>query len=413
MALDVLFVHNNFPGQYGHLSQALAGLPGVRVHSISSSAKETPRLVNAMRYAKPDGDVSRTHPFARRFDSESRRAEQVTYALSTLKAEGRTPRLVFAHPGWGETLPLRTVLPDAAIVLYCEFFYRARGADVGFDPEFPALGVDGATRVSLRNASTLLGLADCDIGVAPTSWQRSVFPSEFHPKIEVIHDGIDLDDLDRPYAGAHPLSGRGIPVDAKIVTYVSRSLEPYRGFHVFMRALPDFQRACPDAHVVLLGAENDVSYGTPPTEAASWKDAMLNELRGRIDLSRVHFLGSLSFDRYLAVMRRSDLHVYLTYPFVLSWSLIEAMALGRLIIGSRTGPLDGVIKHGETGLLTPFFDVRALSALMTQAVLDAPRFQPIARNARETARRLYDFRTTIWPRYRALIERLGVKLGAG
>ena len=239
--MNVLFVHNNFPGQYQHLARALAKDSQMQIAAIGSSTSQAMSGVNLLKYSLRDVDVSATHPFARRFDLECHRAEQVLYALSSLASSEFVPDLIMAHPGWGETLPLRTIFPDARIVLYCEFFYGMQGRDVGFDPEFPETGADGHVALHLKNASTLLALADCDSGMSPTEWQRSTFPKEYQGKITTIHEGIDVDIVKpAPDAVLRLSSGRELRRSDEVVTFVARNLEP-------VTRLPYFH-ACTSAH---------------------------------------------------------------------------------------------------------------------------------------------------------------------
>lgn len=393
--LDVLFVHNNFPAQFGNLARWLARQKNVRVRAIAMSGAGAVPGVDIQRYSTPF-DGRKTHAFARRFDHECRRAEQVIYAANALKMQGFDPALIYVHPGWGEALPLRALFPRAVIVAYAEFYYRPRGADVGFDPEFEQFGIDGETRVALRNASLLLALADADAAIAPTQWQRSGFPAEFQSKIRVIHDGVDTDAL-RP--GDDALRDPG----DEIVTYVARNLEPYRGFHSFMRALPAVLRARPNAHIHIVGGDQ-ISYGNPPRNHTNWREAMLAELGSRIDLSRVHFTGSLNYDAYLALLRRSRVHVYLTYPFVLSWSMLEAMALGLPVIGSDTAPVREIIEDGVNGLIVPFFDPGAIAQKIIEVLADPRRYREHRRNARRTIVDRYDLSRVVLPAQRTWIE---------
>lgn len=403
---DILFVHNNFPGQYKHLVRRLAQSRPYRLAAIGAHGAADMAGVTLQRYAMPEADIANTHCFAQRFDLECRRAEQVLYAANLLKASGISPRLIFAHPGWGETLPLRQVFPEARLCTYCEFYYRPEGADVGFDTELQQFGVDGRVRIELRNAATLLALAEADAAVAPTHWQKSLFPKEFHSKIRVIHDGVDTGLLKpAPAVFRHPDSGLHLARHDEVITYVARNLEPYRGFHVFMRALPRILEERPQAQICIAG-DDGVSYGHAPAHAESWKAALLAELGGRLDLSRVHFLGSLPYEQYTALLRVSRVHTYLTYPFVLSWSLLEAMALGCVVVASDTKPLREVIRNGLNGLSVPFFDTDALAATIS-AVAGAPqRFEPMRRAARETVVSSYDFDRVTWPQFDRLIAEL-------
>jgi glycosyltransferase involved in cell wall biosynthesis len=399
-ALDVLFVHNNFPAQFRNLAGTMARNSAIRVRAIG--ARTAPGLtgIETQRYSVPGHDMSGVHPFARRFEIESRRAEQVIYAANVLKSQGFSPKLIYVHPGWGEALPLRILFPDAAICAYAEFYYLASGTDVGFDKEFPQYGVDGETRVVLRNAATLLALTEANYA----HWQRSIFPAECRPKIHVVHDGLDIQRL-RPRAPdwSMPIGGQIFAPDDEIVTFVARSLEPYRGFHVFMRALPALLKARPRARICIMGRD-DVSYGSAVTGHESWRAKMLAELEGRFDLTRVHFFGHVPYEDYLALLGRSSAHVYLTYPFVLSWSMLEAMALECLVIGSDTPPVAEVIRHGENGLLVPFFDGDALVEQIAAALAEPGRHAPLRRAARQTIVENYDFAATSWPEHLRLIE---------
>jgi glycosyltransferase involved in cell wall biosynthesis len=405
---DVLFVHNNFPGQFRGIAQYLARRPDVMVHAIGSSTASALPGVNLMRYTLPASEAEAVHTLARRFEFECRRAEQVIYSANLLRLKKVEPRLVFVHSGWGESLPLRELFPDAQIVVYPEYFYRTRGADLGFDPEFGRLGVDGAIRVSTRNAATLLALTDADLAIAPTQWQRSLFPPEFQSKIRVIHDGIDTGRLAPGDATfVHPRTGRAFTRSDEIVTYVARNLEPYRGFHVFMRALPRVLRERPDAHILIAGGDG-VSYGSAPAQGRSWKEALLAELDGKLDMSRVHMLGHLDYDAYVALLRVSRVHVYLTYPFVLSWSILEAMSLGCVVVASDTAPVREVVEDGVNGLLVPFFDTDRLATRIVEVLARRGQHAALGAAARMRVVDAYDFERQTLPRYMQIIRNANV-----
>ena len=403
---DILFVHQNFPAQYKPLATKLAQQPDFRVFAIGSGTNTPPDGVQLQHYAMPRQQPSTAHPFAQRLDIESRRGEQVMYAANKLKAGGISPRIIFVHPGWGDAIPLREIFPDARLVVYCEFYYRTAGADVGFDREFKSFGVDGLVRINLRNASNLLALVDADVAVAPTPWQRNLFPTAFQDKIHVIHDGIDTDRLrPQPATFTHPAVGQTLRTGDEVVTFVARNLEPYRGFHIFMRALPRILAARPQARVCIVGGSS-VSYGSRPPEGENWKDFMLAEMGHQLDLSRVHFLGNLSYNQYLALMRVSRVHTYLTYPFVLSWSLIEALSLGCAVVASDTPPVRDAITDGDNGLLVPFFETEALAERVISVLEDPDRYASIRQRARQDAITRYDFERVIFDRHLALIETL-------
>ncbi len=406
--MNVLFVHNNFPAQFRNVAAALkrAGI-GAMAAIGSETAAETDGVV-LRRYATP-GAVAAAHPFARRFEVECRRSEEVMFAALKLKSEGFAPDLLVAHCGWGETLPLRTLFPKARIAVYCEFYYRAEGQDVGFDPETGQFGVDGLVALSAKNASSLIALADCDVGVSPTPWQRSTFPQEFQPKIHVAHEGVDTDWLaPDPAAKFRVPGGPRLDRHDEIVTYFGRGLEPMRGFHVLMRAIPEIQRERPNAHIVIVGAE-ETSYGNPPPEGGTWKQRSLREVMPHIDLSRVHFLERLPHASLRALMQVSTAHVYLTYPFVLSWSCIEALSVGCAIVASDTAPVRDVIVDDENGVLTPFHDHRALAATICDLLADPPRRARLSAAAREPGVAGFDMRACV----RRTLDILGIDLARG
>ncbi len=402
--MNVLFVHNNFPAQYRYIARALARDPNVKMVAIGSSTSREFPGVKLKKYALGTSDLAGTHPFARRFDLECQRAEQVLYALSSLVSSGFTPDVILAHPGWGETLPLRIMFPKARLLLYCEFFYSDQGRDVDFDPEFPKAGLDGHIALKLKNATTLLALNDADFGVSATEWQRSTFPAQYQEKIAVIHEGVDID-LVRPDPSAvlRLASGRELTRSDEVVTFVVRSLEPLRGYHIFMRSLPRIMAARPNAQVVIVGGDG-LSYGLPPPQGTTWKSVFLKEVESLIDKSRLHFVGNLAYEEYLKVLQISSAHVYLTYPFVLSWSFLEAMSAGCLVIGSDTPPVREVIEDGENGFLLPFFDIDGIADRVVEALADPSKFRDLRSRARQYVAENFDMERVCLPKMLALIN---------
>lgn len=392
--MNVLFVHNNFPAQFRHVAHKLRQREDGRLAAIGAETATPVEGVDLRRYQAPAASAS-VHAFARRFEVECRRAEQVMFAALKLKSEGFEPDLMLAHCGWGETLPLRSVFPRSRLAVYCEFFYRAEGQDVGFDPETGQFGVDGLVGLGAKNASTLAALAECDLGLSPTPWQRSTFPREFQSKIHVAHEGVDTQWITPDASAQFNLPG-GPRLDRsdEIVTYFARGLEPMRGFHIFMRALPELQRARPQAHFVVVGAE-EASYGNPAPDGGDWKQWCLREALPRLDLARVHFLDRLPHAELRALMQVSTVHVYLTYPFVLSWSCIEALSAGCAVVASDTAPVRDVIVDDENGVLTPFHDAPALATAIADLLADAPRRARLSRAARETAVAGFDVETCV------------------
>ena len=394
--MNFLFVHNNFPAQYLHIAAKLAADPSHLVAAIGSRTAREMDAIMLRTYDLPSQDLVGTHPFARRFDLECRRAEQVLYTASALAAEGFRPDVIMVHSGWGENLTLRAVFPGARIIVYCEFFYRATGQDVNFDPEFPDLTVDGRAALGIKNASQVLGLIDADRGLSPTVWQRSTFPIELRGKIDVAHEGIDTR-IVAPDAKATFVtpSGKQLRKGDEIVTFISRSLEPIRGFHVFMRALCKILKDRPRAEVLVVGGET-VSYGPSPPAGTTWKASAIAETGNKLDLSRVHFLGNIDYNSFLSVLRVSAVHLYLSYPFVLSWSLLEAMSSGTVLVASDVPPVREVLGD-DCGYLVPFHDVEAIADKTIAVLADPPAHHHLAEAARAKIVAEYDLTTRTLP----------------
>ena len=405
--MRLLFVHQNFPGQYRHLAASLAGGHEVVALGDAARLRGRPALPGVRRVgydlATADKGAVPWRPL-RPLDAALRRAAVVAGAAGRLKAQGFVPDTICVHPGWGEGILLRDVWPEARTLGYFEFFYRPSGSDVGFDPEIARAGDDTALVVRGRNAALLLGMATCDRGVAPTRWQQEQLPAMFRERCEVVHDGIDCGEV-RPDAGAQiVLKRQGLRLTRadEVVTYAVRNLEPYRGFHVFMRALPALLQRRPRAHVVIVGG-TEVSYSPRPSGARTWKDKLLAEVGHRLDVSRIHFLGHLSHADYLRVLQVSSAHVYLTYPFVLSWSCLEAMAVGCPIVASRTPPVREVIDHGEQGLLVDFFAQEQLLDAIDRQLDQRDAALQMGERARQRVLERYDLHSVCLPRQRELV----------
>lgn len=402
LKMNILFVHNNFPAQYKHLVEALAKEPDCKIAAIGARTAQPMPGVDLHRYDLEKQDVVLTHPFARRFDLECRRAEQVLYTASFLAGTGFRPDIIVVHSGWGENLPLRAIFPKARIISYCEFYYRPHGQDVNFDPEFPELSADGLVALAAKNANGLLALIDCDHGLTPTVWQQSTYPKELQSKISIVHEGVDVD-LVRADSSAElklPL-GRVLRAGDEVVTFVSRNLEPLRGYHIFMRAIPRILRERPNAHVVIVGGDQ-VSYGALPPPGTTWKALYFNEIAGQIDRRRIHFLGHTSYQTYLKVLQISTAHVYLTYPFVLSWSLVEAMSAECNIVASDTAPVRELLDNDSASIVS-FFDHAALAAQVVEILRDPQTFRARAQLARAKVIAAYDAKRICVPKLRAFL----------
>lgn len=408
--MKILFIHQNFPGQFKFLAPALVQR-GHEVRALTMRKVDAPdwRGVQLSTYGAARGSTPGVHPWVSDFETKTIRAEACFRAALRLKQGGYEPDLIMAHPGWGESLFIKDVWPGAKLAIYCEFFYQPQGADVGFDPEFPDNDEGTPLRLRLKNLNHQLHFAMADAGIAPTQWQASVFPQAFREKIAVIHDGIDTVAI-APKPDVRLQSGSGLVLtrENEVVTFVNRNLEPYRGYHIFMRSLPRLLKERPNAHVLIVGGDG-VSYGARAPEGKTWKALFASEVHPHIpdaDWQRVHFLGNLPYEQFVPLLQLSTVHVYLTYPFVLSWSLLEAMSAGCAIVASDTAPVREVIRHDETGLLVDFFDPEALAVSVAGLLADPLRRERLGRRARECAVAQFDLQSSCLPAQLRWVEAL-------
>lgn len=400
--MNILFIHQNFPGQFKHLAPALVKA-GHEVTALILAKTEATQWngVQLVPYSLSRGNAKEAHPWTVDFESKVIRGEACLKAALQLKNQGYCPDVIVAHPGWGESLFLKEVWPEAQLKLYCEFFYHSSGADVGFDPEFSSSDQADAGRVTLKNANILLQFQQADAGISPTHWQASTFPKHISKKISVIHDGINTEVLKpNPDVQFTLDSSKVLTRKDEVITFVNRALEPYRGFHVFMRSLPTLLKGRPNAEVLIVGKEG-VSYGAQPKGGLSWRQQFVKEIFPKLDesqRSRVHFLNTIPYDQFIALLQVSTVHVYLTYPFVLSWSLLEAMSVGCSIVASDTQPLREAITHDETGLLVDFFDPEVLAGAVSGLLENPKRRAEVGVRAREFAKANYDLETVCLPK---------------
>jgi glycosyltransferase involved in cell wall biosynthesis len=412
--LKFLFIHQNFPGQYQHVVRHLADQPGNRVVFITQANENEMVGVTKVVYSTPRSPVGAPHIFVREFDDCVRNGFAVMEACRVLAAQGFKPDIVIGHNGWGEILFIKDIWPDVPLLGYFEFFYKAAGTDVGFDPEYPSHWSDGS-RLRVKNAINLLGLDVVDWGQTPTEWQRSQYPDDRRGYLSVVHEGVDTEKAKPDPDAWIGIARLGLQITRQdeVITYVSRNLEPYRGFHVVMRTIPEILRRRPNARIILVGGD-DVSYGQRAPDGMKYRALLLKELGDGIDLDRVHFLGRVSHRMFVNVLQVSSVHLYLTYPFVLSWSFLEAMSAGCLVLGSDTPSVTEVLHDGENGLLVDFFDQKGIADRIDE-VLDHPdRMQALRDNARRTIVEQYDLNTVALPNYLKLIDRvLNGELKAG
>ncbi len=405
--MKILFVHQNFPGQFLHLAPEMAR----RGHDCLALTDVVNQRASAIPVARYKHEALKVDPaqtrLGRNYTTMSDRGVTVARAALQLRDKGYVPDVIFGHSGWGETLFLKEVWPEANLLVYAEFYYKGRGADVGFDTEFNPPNFDQVMIAQGRTAHLGQALTHADAGLSPTDWQASTYPAPLRRMIEVIFDGVDTAVMVPNAAASVTLpSGQVLKAGDEVLTFVNRNLEPYRGYHIFMRALPAVLAARPDAQVVIVGGD-EVSYGNPPKGQKGWKETILSEVRDKLDLTRVHFIGKVPYPTFAALMQVSRAHAYLTYPFVLSWSMLEAMAAGAMIVGSRTAPVQEVLQDGVNGRLVDFFDVPGWQAALIDALANPEAYLHLRRAARQTILERYDLKGHCLPRMVQFVERHG------
>ncbi|SEL15401.1 Glycosyltransferase involved in cell wall bisynthesis [Roseovarius nanhaiticus] len=409
--MKILFIHQNFPGQFKHLAPALAAA-GHECTALTLKVKEqsTWRGVRVIPYALPERRAQQVHPWLIDLDTKVTRGEACWRAARALADEGYAPDLILAHHGWGESMFLRDLWPGARMALYCELYHQAGYPHLDFDPEFASEEPEvQPLRIRLKNLGNHLHFPVAEAGLSPTEFQADTFPPEFRNRITVCHDGIDTSwsapkpDVKVTLKGHAPFTR-----DTEVITFINRNLEPYRGYHVFMRALPDLLRARPDARVIIIGGD-ETSYGSAPPKGRTWKQIFREEVADRMmpdDWRRVHFLGRIPHEDFTRILQLSRVHVYLTYPFVLSWSLMEAMSCGAAIVASDTAPVREVITDGETGLLVDFFDRQTLVRRVSELLDDEEARARLGAAARKSMIEKYDLETICLPRQMAWVNEI-------
>lgn len=357
----------------------------------------------------PRASAAGLHPWLQEAERQTLRGEATCHAALQLQAQGFTPDVIVAHPGWGDSLFLQEIWPQARLGLYAELFYQPDSVATGFDPEFAAPGPLAAAPLRLKNLPHLLHWQDAQAAISPTQWQADTFAPALRERITVIRDGIDTaaiaphPDISLTLNGALTLTRT-----QEVVTFASRTLEPCRGFHVFMRSLPLLLRLRPQAHIMIAGG-TEGGYGPRPDSGQSWRDVLVQELQPQLeaaDWARVHFVGQVPHASLIGLLQLSSVHVYLSYPFVLGRSLLEAMSVGCAIVGSDTAPVREVLQHGHNGWLVHFFDTTALAHTVAQLLADAPTRQHLGAQARQWVQAHADLHQVTLPQQRQWLQAL-------
>jgi len=392
--MQLLFIHQAFPAQFGRLALELTRRYGWACTFIVQHLSRCPTPSREMLdrltlIGVPRDKQNCPAPWPQAFGEHLSLSAKVFEAMRA-RVAGLRPDLVVSHCGLGPTLSLRDLF-SCPFVSYCEYYLAVRGRDLTYRVDLPPVE-PAPFYPRCINAATLLGLVDAGVGYTPTHWQRQSFPERFRPRIEVHFDGLDTE-LYRPGAIANLpdlLGGRSLPVGTRVVTYVARGLESMRGFDLFMQVAGRICRARSDVLFVVVGGDESY-YGWDAllTGGMSFKQWVLN--RGKYDLSRFVFLGQVEPEQLAPVLARSDLHLYLTVPFVLSWSLFNALSCGAVVLASDVVPVREVIEPGVNGLVEPLYDVERLTATALRVLDDPAAYRPLG----EAARRLMEGRYSL------------------
>lgn len=386
--MNILFLHKTFPGQFKHIVSELAKDSENNICFITQDDCTQIQGVNKITY-KPERSISKNcNPYLPPYEEAVIQNQAGAKAALKLKNQGFKPDIIIGHT-MGATMFIKDIFPDTPLLGYFEWFYNSYGADLGFDGN--PVSEDEKAKLRCKNSDILVDLYSADAGICPTSWQKSQFPKEFQPKIKVIHDGINTEYF-KPDSNSEFITGN-LKLSAKdeVVTYATRGMEPYRGFPIFMMAIEKLLKTRPNLQVVIAG-NDEVYYGQKLTDT-TYKEIMLKQLD--IDLKRVHFVGTLPLDKYKNLLQISSAHIYSTYPFVLSWSILEAMACGCCVIASNTQPVTEVMQDNQNGLLFDFYNVNQLIEKIEYALNNKNEISAIKNKARQSIIKNYDLKIVV------------------
>lgn len=398
--MKFLFIHNNYPAQFLHIAAVLSHNPENEVVFLAQHNRRPELQLPKVNYVQ----VGATEQNEIKNEAEKvtinhlKTGEHFANAMLDLAKTGFYPDVVYDHPGWGGSLFIPDIFPKAARVCFFEWFYT-KYADYAFKARGKTRPAAHFAANRMRNLCQLDALRECDFGIVPTMWQLAQYPVEFSSKLHVIHDGVDTDFFAPLEKSSRVLDGVDLSGVSEVVTYATRGLEPYRGFPQFYRGIPAILENRPQCHVVIM-ADDDVFYSSPRSDGKTWGQAMREEIP--VDTSRVHFINFSSYETYRTLLHLSSVHVYMTMPFVLSWSLLEAMSCQCLVVGSDTDPVREVIRHNENGILTPFWNHEVLANTVIDALNNREKYHDLCISARQTITDRYELRKTLPQQIRIL-----------
>ncbi|MGR3762484.1 glycosyltransferase family 4 protein (plasmid) [Roseobacteraceae bacterium NS-SX3] len=404
--MKILFVHQNMPGQYRELAPWLAAQGGHEIVFLTQRKGMQLKGIRTVTYSPFHTPAKDAFGLSKEWEAATGTGFGAAMAARELKKQGFVPDLITGHTGWGELLFMKEVFPDVPVIGFFEYFYRTTGGLVGFDPENPPNDQAGFFSRA-RNAVPYASIEAVDLGHVPTRWQRDRFPESFHSRMYLCHDGIRTDKLGPDPQASVGLARLSRPLTRadEVVTYIARNMERARGFHIMMRALPRILEARPQARVLMIGG-NETSYGAESSHPGGLRGEMEEELGGSVDWSRVHFLGKVPYDDLCRIIQVSRCHIYLTMPFVLSWSLLEAMAMEATVVASDVAPVREAISHGETGMLVDFFSPEKLADQVADVLANPGDYAHLGPSARAHVVETYDFLSRCLPEHIAQINAL-------
>lgn len=402
--MNILFLHRNFPAQFRHIATVLAQDSNNRVVFITNNDKLELPGIHKVIYKLKREVPKNCHRYLKFYEESIIHGQATAEAALSLRNQGFKPDIIYGHT-WGNTMFMKDIFPDVPLLCYFEWFYKSQDSDMDFGGK--ELNIDELAKLRCKNSHLLVDLYSCDAGICPTNWQKSQFPQDFHDKIKTLHDGVDTDFCKPDENAKFLIKDKNIELtfNDEVITYATRGMEAYRGFPEFMRAADKLLKKRPNLQIVI-GGEDRVCYG-PQVANTTYKEMMLKELPD-MDLSRVHFVGGLPFNEYVKLLQISSVHVYLTYPFVLSWSLLDAMSCGCCIVASDTQPVREVMQDNHNALLFDFFNVDAQVERIEYALKNKREMQEIRNNARKTIVENYALKDLL-PKHIEYVKQLAIK----
>lgn len=400
--MRILFVHNNFPGQYRRIMNYINDRPklGVEMFAATLETNQQKTPVRKTVKFKPHREVSKDiHPAVAYTEKAVIMGQALYKSLLPSIKNGFKPDIILSHSGWGAGMFLKDMFPDSKLLSYYEWYYHSLDSDGEFLRDEP-YDPNGQMRIRVKNTPILQDLAAMDHGQSPTKFQHGKLPAIFRDHISVLHDGVDTKYFTRNERAKLRVGDRVFTAEDEVISYVARGMEEYRGFPQFMDAVHKLQKERPNLHVVVLGNDR-VAYGAPREDGKTFKEAMLEQYD--FDMDRLHFMGLQPLNVLRELLQITRAHIYLTVPFVLSWSMLEAMSAGALIVGSDTEPVRELITDGENGVLVPFFEPDALVEKVCHILDNKDEYEPLRKNARQTIVENYAVRDLL-PKYWDLIK---------